>query len=1159
MPQVAVAAAAWIGSAVLTVTGSATIAAAAANFVAAAGFAQGIGAAVGAWSTMAAVATAARGKPRIGDQGKGTQVDFKADPNAGIPYAIGQTGVGGSIVFATTTEAKNQHLLYLTVLSGAGPIEQIVEFRANDQTLTFTADNADQEPYHNFMASRWQLGSQTPAVFDPPATTLGALPEWTSSHKLTGYAAHWWVLEYDTRVYPAGTPKPLTILKGVKVYDPRKDSTYPGGLGAHRSNDEATWEWSENPFLHALTWCLGRHQNGKRILGVGAPVEMIDVAAFVEGANVADANGWKIGGVVYSTDDKWQVLAAMLAAGGGWPTALGAKISCGVNTPRVSLATLTGADAVGEVSVTAVQSRRDRLNGAIPRYRSSSHRYELVQAAKVTVPDYVTADDGEDLSRELDFPLCPDVDQAAQLATYAVCNSREFGPIIVPAKPKWRGYRPNDCITLDEAEWGLNGQKAVILGEGRDPQTGVVTLTLQSETDDKHDFSLGKTGTPPASPGLSGFDPLLVDPPGVAAFAINGATFSGTGGDIPGLIVEGASDNAHAAELLIRYKPNGGADWVYWPPVALPGVGEAVRVEITGVTPETTYEVETAYRSPRGVPSAWTAEGTATAGQFDVSAGVLIPSANLWRKQDYIPSGGASSIDPAFGVSNWGFRFGSTAGAVTVSGKIFANRPGGLYSVAFRTKLTTGTGTAFVRVGWRDAANNPIADLADQVVTVTTADTRYSWDLLGSDDVDFVNAKFVIFTNAGDVAVGKVADVADIMVVHGGRAPSGFSPCPDDPEGLRLFGFTGELNADLTATHTSAAISGQGALATQNAATWSTQVTGTGKPENGADVTATHTAAAISGQGSWATASVPPGLTPTIVGDRTQYIDSTGQIFDYRGLYWGYSVDGVAGRATDPLTSTSSAVSMAAHTVYLYRTGYSGGYPLSVPAATFSGLTSDKAYTVFYRPQFGDSFCPESAFAHSFRASPDGYMEIGAIRTATGAGTYVPPGESTPVPSSDWNGSYQRYTCVAADAVLASGQRAGDAAVGDPLTLMSPAGDRVLAGEVEAVLAAEAECLTFRTALGAVLTVSDTTPMMTRKGPGFVPFAVRAAEAAPGLAVPILTPEGDLVWDVVESVEPAGRRPVALITAKGIGVYAASDAPEGPKLFTHNAYNKVIP
>lgn len=49
------------------------------------------------------------------------------------------------------------------------------------------------------------------------------------------------------------------IVRGRKVYDPRKDSTLSalGGSGSHRLWDSSTWEWSQNPALCALDYVKG--------------------------------------------------------------------------------------------------------------------------------------------------------------------------------------------------------------------------------------------------------------------------------------------------------------------------------------------------------------------------------------------------------------------------------------------------------------------------------------------------------------------------------------------------------------------------------------------------------------------------------------------------------------------------------------------------------------------------------------------------------------------------------------------------------------------------------------------------------------------------------------------------------------------------------------
>src|SRR3546814_9024922 len=65
------------------------------------------------------------------------------------------------------------------------------------------------------------------------------------------------------------------------------------------------------------------------------------------------------------------------------------------------------------------------------------------------------------------------------------------------------GYRPGDCLTLDIPELGLSSQAAIITRRSLDPATGVVTPELKSETPGKHDYALGRTGTPPPTPTLA--------------------------------------------------------------------------------------------------------------------------------------------------------------------------------------------------------------------------------------------------------------------------------------------------------------------------------------------------------------------------------------------------------------------------------------------------------------------------------------------------------------------------------------------------------------------------------------------------------------------------------------------------------------------------------
>jgi hypothetical protein len=560
-------------------------------------------------------------------------IAFKADINAGIPYVIGRTGVGGNIVFADTSDdGHNKWLHYFTVLS-IGPVTSIDKFTANNVPVTFdpTTGEATQLGYNwrglwatntqyqigdgvsylgtiyiavaanyndtpsdpNFWApagayagprwlsKMWQLrslGDQPDNILPAPSGT-GNVPEWTSANRLSGLAHVRWVLQADSGAYPTGTPAPLWVVAGKGAYDPRLDSTYPGGSGPQRANDENTWAFSENPYLHAIAYLLGRKSNGARIIGVGAPVTQIDLAAYVAGANVADANAWKVGGQVFSTDSKWDTLTAILQAGGGAPQRIGALISCICQTPRVSIATLTGADFAGAVNVQAVGSRRARVNRVVPSYRSETHQWAVVPADPISVPQYITADGGQ-RTKGISMPLVQQIGQVGQLARYAIEDSREFGPVTGSVKPYLMGLQPGDCVTIDEAEFGLNGQALLIMDRKVDPATCLSSLTFRSETAGKHPFALGQTANPPPAPSLTGRDLVALAPNSPPWSAVGGTVTSG-GVSIPAIIVTGTMENPAASNLIVRTRVSAGPGT--WEHYDSPPAPVATRVAITGV------------------------------------------------------------------------------------------------------------------------------------------------------------------------------------------------------------------------------------------------------------------------------------------------------------------------------------------------------------------------------------------------------------------------------------------------------------------------------------------------------------------------------------------------------------------------------------------------
>lgn len=713
----------------------------------------------------------------------GSPLEFRADPDAPIPYIMGETATGSLIIHENTTnDGENKWLHVFGVLS-LGPIESIDSFSANDIPVTFTNGIVNSGNFYHqggdpFMWMVQRLGT-SPSDYLPAPSNTGSIPEWTADHKATGYAMYRWILDFDPDVYPTGLPKPRWVVKGVKVYDPRLDSTYPGGSGSHRINDETTWAYSDTPALHALAWCVGRHQNGIRMLGLGAPAANIDIGSFVEAANVQEDNGWTVGGLVTSRDSKWEVLKAICQAGGSVPIRSGAQISCLVQTPRVSIATFTGDDVVGDATIPGTAARRDRKNRVLYRYRSAAHGYEMTTAAAVEISAYVT-EDGQKRTQGVDFPLVSDVDQGAQLAHYGIYDSREIPGITLRMKPHWASIEPGDVITADEPEYGLNDQDLLVVARTRDPQSLCPVLVCRTETEAKHAAALAATGEAPETPSLTGID-LTIAAPGATAWAATGATFTAGGVSIPGIVVTGASDNINASDVIFEFKP---ADSDVWAAAGADPAQTVTRKEIGPLTPGTLYDVAISYRV-RGAVGARLIIEDVESGDFAGSGATedYTPDAIAWANissSGSSPSVATTTHETVTGISasieiELTFTGAGTAEYSTNNGSSWTSiSSGGTVSIGNGTPLGwrfTRTGSAGTSSGTATVKN--LTDTGDPTLDTFT----YSCVVVGGVTPNPVN-----WTNLSDTGFGT-------DVTGNSQTISGISSSI-----TILMGFTGDLS-----------------------------------------------------------------------------------------------------------------------------------------------------------------------------------------------------------------------------------------------------------------------------------------------------------------------------------------------------------------------------
>lgn len=474
------------------------------------------------------------------------------------PYLIGETYYGGNRVHqegfgGKVSKVNNPYLLLVDVYSGAGPVGGLVMPYLDFVPVTLNGNAAT-----GYAANHLYIYRQSGLSPEPQAlsTHWGGAQGWSAQHKLSSYAALSWCLRFDEdgKRFAAGVPQTGATWRGVLAYDPRRDSTYPGGSGPHRWADPSdkvafaaakkTWEWTRCPGLHGLRYALGTWDRDelkpgdpyRKTFGIGIPIDGIRVADFVALANVCDANGWHVDGVIVEPSQRDDNLKNILSAGGAERCWVGGKLGLKLSAPRVPLDTITEYDlANDDVEVGAMQGWESRLNTIIPKYRSPDHKWEYVPSDPVTIASYL-AEDGEEKVEEVQYNLVQSKDQAAQLAAYALLDARELGEIVLNCKPRLRRYGAGDVLIVHLPDDGLVQQSCVVLKRTVDPVAMTVELILRGETAAKHDFALGRTGTAPATPRLTGGDALdavAIDAP-ISWEAVNGPGRPEDGADVTG-------------------------------------------------------------------------------------------------------------------------------------------------------------------------------------------------------------------------------------------------------------------------------------------------------------------------------------------------------------------------------------------------------------------------------------------------------------------------------------------------------------------------------------------------------------------------------------------------------------------------------------------------
>lgn len=560
-----------------------------------------------------------------------TAIEWNADPNAPNRFAFGRIGGAGNIIHNATYGPDKMYVGFVGVMSASGPIKSWVAFKADDAFVSFNGSGmATNTEYAGEMNLVRQRGLQPEASYlpSPAGQKNGAvMPRWGASYKLSGKAAYHYTLAENSKrsAFRGKVPTGIHYIEGIYCYDPRFDSTFPGGSGPCRLDDPTTWVYSTNAYIHGLNWAIGRWEGEARgftpkrygvpyaslkVGGIGAAPDAIDFAGYVEAANVFDENAWACAAWPDADQGKGAVLDSFLQAGGGIYAERQGKISCLHRAaPRTSVVTITADDTAGTIEYDTTTSLLERINTIRPEYWSEAHGWQMVATDEVTSSVW-REEDGQGVavtrSKGLAYNYVPGSKQARELAALQIAHTREGIRGTAPLR-HYLDLEVGDCFTFEVPEAVLNGLKCIVLNVDPDLENDIINVTFASESDGKYPFAFGQAAAPPPAPGLQPAD-NTVSPPQIGDWTIIVRPPSPGGSQLPGFDLTGIVSNSTATAIIVEWGlppvppppepiPEGKvwADYVTWT-TAYQGPPTVTKIPIDGLQPGATYYVAIQYQ-----------------------------------------------------------------------------------------------------------------------------------------------------------------------------------------------------------------------------------------------------------------------------------------------------------------------------------------------------------------------------------------------------------------------------------------------------------------------------------------------------------------------------------------------------------------------------------
>jgi hypothetical protein len=527
---------------------------------------------------------------------------------------FGRAITAGSLVYSTTS-GNNNKKLWLVIALADHPCEALKKVWVNGRSRII-----DEDGWVNGTNEKLKVRFLSAANAAPSDLVSVAGSEWTADDRFTN--GTWVVCEVisDDKVWAGSIPQLAFEVEGMKLYDPRLDTT-AGGSGSHRWDNRATWTYSDNPVLAWYLLRRGYEVEGERLFGLRTPADLIDLAKVRAEADYCDTamprvgttneRRYRISGVMQATPGAAPAIEQILAACGGKEIDSGGSIAIQVGVARSVVAALTDDDIVHDAETTRTfkQPANELANAIFGAWRDPAQMWATVGLPPRTSSTDEAADGGR-FERSYDLAYVASQTQGQRVMEIFRRLARRQEAFETTLRGRWAGLEAGDWVTITSDRHGWVAKTFEVLSSAVDAAFRVRVVLRETDTT-VYDWSTGLELDLLAPEDLGSAAPPSGTVSGLALATV--LVPGGAGAERPGLrLTWTAPDDETIDDLLLEFREVGTTNAAQ---MTIRDVEAGSYTWVAGVQGDVTYEARVlAITTPRRTVawSGWFAATTAT-------------------------------------------------------------------------------------------------------------------------------------------------------------------------------------------------------------------------------------------------------------------------------------------------------------------------------------------------------------------------------------------------------------------------------------------------------------------------------------------------------------------------------------------------------------------